>query len=161
MPEGTFYVMVRSPMPDDVAFMNRLADERVFVLPGRMFEIPGWFRISLTASDAMIGTRLLIASVTLTSNPSLRDSAWCTGTRRGARVEHGEDVRVLESGGEADLALEPVGPERGGQLGVEHLERDRAVVLEVLGQEHGGHPPAPELALERVARAQAVLKLRA
>ena len=52
-PEGTFYVMVRSPMPDDVAFMNRLAEERIFVLPGGMFEIPGWFRISLTANDDM------------------------------------------------------------------------------------------------------------
>jgi aspartate aminotransferase len=45
--------MVRSPMPDDVGFMNRLAEERVFVLPGGMFEIPGWFRISLTANDDM------------------------------------------------------------------------------------------------------------
>jgi aspartate aminotransferase len=53
-PEGTFYVMVRSPMSDDLAFMNRLADERVFVLPGRMFELPGWFRISLTANDQMV-----------------------------------------------------------------------------------------------------------
>lgn len=53
-PEGTFYVMVRSPLEDDVAFMNRLADENVFVLPGRMFEIPGWFRISLTANDDMV-----------------------------------------------------------------------------------------------------------
>jgi len=34
--------------------MNRLADERVFVLPGRMFELPGWFRISLTANDEMV-----------------------------------------------------------------------------------------------------------
>ena len=53
-PEGTFYVMVRSPLPDDVAFMNRLAEERVFVLPGGMFELPGWFRISLTANDDMV-----------------------------------------------------------------------------------------------------------
>jgi aspartate aminotransferase len=53
-PEGTFYVMVRSPMPDDLAFMNQLAEERVFVLPGRMFEIPGWFRVSLTANDDMV-----------------------------------------------------------------------------------------------------------
>jgi aspartate aminotransferase len=57
-PEGTFYVMVRSPLPDDVLFMNKLADERVFVLPGGMFEIPGWFRISLTANDAMVDRSL-------------------------------------------------------------------------------------------------------
>jgi aspartate aminotransferase len=46
--------MVRSPLSDDVAFMNRLAEERVFVLPGGMFELPGWFRISLTANDDMV-----------------------------------------------------------------------------------------------------------
>ena len=41
---------------------------------------------------------------------------------------------MLEPRGEADLALEPVGPERGGQLGVEHLERHRPVVPEVLAR---------------------------
>ena len=53
-PEGTFYVMVRSPIADDLAFVKRLAEEDVFVLPGRMFELPGWFRISLTANDDMV-----------------------------------------------------------------------------------------------------------
>jgi aspartate aminotransferase len=53
-PEGTFYVMVRSPIADDEQFTKRLAGEGVFVLPGRMFELPGWFRISLTANDAMV-----------------------------------------------------------------------------------------------------------
>ena len=53
-PEGTFYVMVRSPISDELAFVHRLAEEDVFVLPGRMFELPGWFRISLTASDDMV-----------------------------------------------------------------------------------------------------------
>jgi aspartate aminotransferase len=57
-PEGTFYVMVRSPMADDLAFTHRLAEEDVFVLPGRMFELPGWFRISLTGSDAMVDRAL-------------------------------------------------------------------------------------------------------
>jgi aspartate aminotransferase len=53
-PEGTFYVMVRSPIADDAEFTRRLADQDVFVLPGRMFELPGWFRISLTANDSMV-----------------------------------------------------------------------------------------------------------
>ena len=53
-PEATFYVMVRSPMSDDVAFTSRLAREKVFVLPGKIFELPGWFRISLTGNDAMV-----------------------------------------------------------------------------------------------------------
>jgi aspartate aminotransferase len=53
-PEGTFYVLVRSPLEDDVAFTRLLARENVFVLPGRLFELPGWFRISLTANDDMV-----------------------------------------------------------------------------------------------------------
>lgn len=57
-PEGTFYVLVRSPISDDVAFVERLAKENVFVMPGKLFELPGWFRISLTANDGMIDRSL-------------------------------------------------------------------------------------------------------
>jgi aspartate aminotransferase len=53
-PAGTFYVLVRSPMTDDVAFTELLAQENVFVMPGKVFELPGWFRISLTANDGMV-----------------------------------------------------------------------------------------------------------
>ncbi len=54
MPEGTFYSMARSPIPDDKAFSEILARHRVLVLPGSVVEVPGWFRISLTASDDMV-----------------------------------------------------------------------------------------------------------
>lgn len=54
MPEGTFYTMARSPIPDDRAFADILARHRILVLPGTVVEVPGWFRISLTASDAMV-----------------------------------------------------------------------------------------------------------
>ena len=54
MPEGTFYTMARSPIPDDAAFAQILARHRVLVLPGSVVEVPGWFRISLTASDEMV-----------------------------------------------------------------------------------------------------------
>jgi aspartate aminotransferase len=54
LPEGTFYVMARSPLADDMAFSDVLARHRVLVLPGTVVEVPGWFRISLTASDAMV-----------------------------------------------------------------------------------------------------------
>jgi aspartate aminotransferase len=54
MPEGTFYTMARSPIADDVAFGDLLARHRVLVLPGTIVETPGWFRISLTASDEMV-----------------------------------------------------------------------------------------------------------
>jgi aspartate aminotransferase len=54
MPEGTFYTMARSPIPDDRAFADHLARHRVLVLPGTIVEVPGWFRVSLTASDEMV-----------------------------------------------------------------------------------------------------------
>ena len=54
MPAGTFYVMVRSPIDDDVAFSEWLADRDVLVLPSTIVELPGWFRLSLTASDEMV-----------------------------------------------------------------------------------------------------------
>jgi aspartate aminotransferase len=53
-PEGTFYLMVRSPDHDDMAFTERLAEHGALVLPGAIVESPGWFRISLTASDEMV-----------------------------------------------------------------------------------------------------------
>jgi aspartate aminotransferase len=52
-PEGTFYLLPRSPHPDDAAFVERLAAEKVFVLPGGVVEMPGYFRISLTGNDEM------------------------------------------------------------------------------------------------------------
>ncbi len=45
-------------MPDDVAFTERPAQEDVFVMPGKVFELPGWFRISLTANDDMVDPAL-------------------------------------------------------------------------------------------------------
>src|SRR3954447_2536827 len=53
-PEGTFYVMARSPIGDDEAFTRILNRHNVLVLPGTVVEVPGWFRISLTASDDMV-----------------------------------------------------------------------------------------------------------
>lgn len=53
-PEGTFYVMARAPIADDVAYADVLARHGVLVLPGTIVEVPGWFRISLTASDEMV-----------------------------------------------------------------------------------------------------------
>lgn len=53
-PEATFYLMPRSPLADDMQFIELLAEQDVFVLPGSVFELPGYFRISLTANDEMI-----------------------------------------------------------------------------------------------------------
>jgi len=54
LPEGTFYLLPRSPDPDDKAFCKALAARGVYVLPGYLVEMPGFFRISLTATDEMI-----------------------------------------------------------------------------------------------------------
>lgn len=53
-PEGTFYLLPKSPVEDDLAFTEILAAEDVFVLPGTVVEMPGYFRVSVTASDEMI-----------------------------------------------------------------------------------------------------------
>ncbi len=52
-PQGTFYLFPRSPIPDDEAFARSLAAQNVLVVPGAVFETPGFFRISLTATDEM------------------------------------------------------------------------------------------------------------
>jgi aspartate aminotransferase len=54
LPEGTFYVMAHAPLADDQAFARILNRHKVLVLPGSIVELPGWFRISLTASDDMV-----------------------------------------------------------------------------------------------------------
>jgi aspartate aminotransferase len=53
-PEGTFYLIPTSPDPDDEAFVERLAKDKVYVLPGAIVELPGRFRISVTGSDEML-----------------------------------------------------------------------------------------------------------
>lgn len=53
-PEGTFYLWVRSPDPDDVAFVELIAEDGVLVLPGSTCGAPGYFRISLTATIEML-----------------------------------------------------------------------------------------------------------
>lgn len=57
-PEGTFYLLPRSPMADDWAFTELLARENILCLPGEVVEMPGYFRISLTANESMIEAAL-------------------------------------------------------------------------------------------------------
>src|SRR5437870_10932172 len=58
---------------------------------------------------------------------------------------------MLQPRRELDFPFKPLGTERGGELGVEHFERDRAIVLQVVGEEHGRHPATAELTLDAVA----------
>ena len=73
-------------------------------------------------------------------------------------VEDRENVRVVEPGGEVDLAEKPLGTQGGSQFGVEHLERDRSVVPEIAREVDRGHAAAAELALEHVAVGQGGLE---
>jgi aspartate aminotransferase len=54
VPEGAFYLWAAAPDGDAVAFAAALAERGVFVLPGTVFNSPGYFRISLTATTAML-----------------------------------------------------------------------------------------------------------
>jgi len=58
VPEATFYLLPRSPLADDEKFVRLLAEREVFTMPGSLLEAPGYFRLSLTASDAMIDRAL-------------------------------------------------------------------------------------------------------
>ncbi len=49
-PDGTFYLLPKAPMDDDMAFSEILAAHNLFVMPGTICSIPGYFRITLTSS---------------------------------------------------------------------------------------------------------------
>ena len=53
-PQSTFYLLPRSPIDDDEAFCRLLADEDIFVISGAICQIPGYFRICFTPTEATI-----------------------------------------------------------------------------------------------------------
>jgi hypothetical protein len=68
-----------------------------------------------------------------------------------AAVEQRQDVRMLQSRGGADLGEEALAAECGAEVGVQHLDGDIALVLEVVREVHGGHAASAEFALDAVA----------
>ncbi len=54
VPEATFYLMPRCPIRDDALFCEWLAEERIIAMPGAFLDLPGYFRLSLTATDDMV-----------------------------------------------------------------------------------------------------------
>ncbi len=66
---------------------------------------------------------------------------------------------MLQLGGDPDLAKEPLGPDRGGDLGIEHLDGDLALVAAIPGEKDIGHAAATDLTLYDVAVAQDLLDL--
>ena len=53
-PGGAFYMFPKTPIEDDVAFVDELRKRRVLVVPGTGFGSPGHFRISYTVSQATL-----------------------------------------------------------------------------------------------------------
>jgi aspartate aminotransferase len=45
-PQGAFYLFPKSPLPDDVAFVNLALEHRILVVPGSGFGRPGYFRLA-------------------------------------------------------------------------------------------------------------------
>jgi len=54
VPEGAFYLFPKSPIPDDIEFINRLKKELILAVPGVGFGAPGYFRLSYAVPDATI-----------------------------------------------------------------------------------------------------------
>ncbi|MDR2300915.1 MAG: pyridoxal phosphate-dependent aminotransferase [Deltaproteobacteria bacterium] len=46
-PQGTFYLFPKSPVEDDLAFIETLKKELILAVPGSGFSKPGYFRLSL------------------------------------------------------------------------------------------------------------------
>ena len=53
-PEGAFYLFPKSPINDDVAFVNALQKKLILTVPGTGFGGPGYFRIAYCVSDETI-----------------------------------------------------------------------------------------------------------
>ena len=54
VPEGAFYLFPKSPIPDDVQFLNILKDELILAVPGVGFGAPGYFRLSYAVPEDVI-----------------------------------------------------------------------------------------------------------
>jgi aspartate aminotransferase len=53
-PEGAFYLFVKSPSPDEGAFVDFLKTYNILTVPGSAFGGPGWFRMSYAVPEASI-----------------------------------------------------------------------------------------------------------
>ncbi len=53
-PQGAFYLFPKSPIDDDVAFVDALQQWNVLTVPGRGFGTPGYFRISYCVEDQVL-----------------------------------------------------------------------------------------------------------
>ena len=54
VPQGAFYLFPKSPIPDDIKFVNMLKDELILAAPGIGFGAPGYFRLSYAVPESTI-----------------------------------------------------------------------------------------------------------
>jgi aspartate aminotransferase len=57
-PEGAFYLFLKSPIPDDVLFVQTLLQENILGVPGTGFGAPGYFRLAYCVDDRVIENSL-------------------------------------------------------------------------------------------------------
>jgi aspartate aminotransferase len=53
-PQGAFYLWVKSPVENELEFVDALKNELILTVPGRGFAGPGWIRISYCVDDQVI-----------------------------------------------------------------------------------------------------------
>ncbi len=54
VPEGAFYLFPKSPIENDVKFVNLLKEQNILAVPGTSFGGPGYFRLSYAVPDKTI-----------------------------------------------------------------------------------------------------------
>ncbi len=57
-PKGAFYLFAKSPIPDDVAFVAALQEERILAVPGSGFGGPGHFRLAFCVDPRAVENAL-------------------------------------------------------------------------------------------------------
>ena len=58
IPPGSFYLFIKSPIPDDIEFINMLQEELIMAVPGSAFGKTGYFRLAYCTSDETIKNSL-------------------------------------------------------------------------------------------------------
>jgi aspartate aminotransferase len=53
-PDGAFYVFCKSPLENDVEFVNHLKKYNILAVPGSGFGVPGYFRLAYCISEKII-----------------------------------------------------------------------------------------------------------
>ena len=109
----------------------------------------------LRQADGVVDGELLFAGEAATEGLALDEGHDVVEEAVGlAGVDQAENVGMLQARGGLDLGEEAVTADDGAQLGVQDLDGDLAVVLQVFGEVDRGHAALAQLALEAVAVAE-------